>query len=150
MPRVRIVYLPAGPDGAKVGLDDHLATGPSMGLLRHFREMAEDQLRPAPDTGDDALAPYEATPTGLVWHKPTREGSIQTPLTNFIAQIVSDVAEDDGAEVHHILEIEARLGEPLRLSSRRGVEDAMRRSKRRRSPGAGVLEMRRGDTRRQQ
>jgi hypothetical protein len=84
--------------------------------------MAEDQLRPAPDTGDDALAPYEATPTGLVWHKPTRDGSIPTPLTNFIAQIVSDVAEDDGAEVHHILEIEARLGERVTRLQVSGVQ----------------------------
>ncbi len=43
------------------------------------------------------------------WLKPTRDGAVPTPLTNFTARIVADVAEDDGAEVERAFEIEASL-----------------------------------------
>ena len=39
---------------------------------------------------------HKATPTGLVWLKPTPSGPIPVALTNFRAEIVADVAEDDG------------------------------------------------------
>jgi hypothetical protein len=53
--------------------------------------------------------PYRETPGGLVWDKPTQNGSVPTPLTNFTARIVRDIAEDDGAEVRRNFEIEAFL-----------------------------------------
>ena len=53
--------------------------------------------------------PYRETPAGLVWDKPTQNGSVPTPLTNFTARIVRDVAEDDGAEVRRNFEMEAFL-----------------------------------------
>ena len=63
--------------------------------------------------GDDEEAapgiPYRQTPYGLVLEKPTKDGLVDVPLTNFSARIVGDVVEDDGAEQRRSFEIEAEL-----------------------------------------
>lgn len=58
--------------------------------------------------------PYKANGIGLVWQKPVqaKEGGqafVPVQLTNFIAEIVSDVSRDDGAEQNRVFEIKARL-----------------------------------------
>ncbi len=57
----------------------------------------------------DVEPPYGATPDGLVWHKPTRNGTEEVLLTNFTAHITADTVEDDGAERRRRFEIEAAL-----------------------------------------
>jgi len=51
--------------------------------------------------------PYRETERGLVLLKSTNAGEVVVPLTNFTARIVTEVARDDGAEVHRGFEIEA-------------------------------------------
>lgn len=51
---------------------------------------------------------YHETANGIAKRKPTEEEA-WAPLTNFTARIIGEVAEDDGAEVRRIFEIEARL-----------------------------------------
>ena len=106
--RVRLVYLPPGQHGEKVGLDDYLAAGHSVDDLL---ALASDEVRfPArADTKESVEGPYQETEEGLVWLKHTRDGEILTPLTNFRARIVSQVIEDDGAETQRLIEIEGRL-----------------------------------------
>lgn len=58
----------------------------------------------------DPASTYCFTEQGIVWHRPTREGAIPTPLTNFAATITGDVAEDDGAEIRRQFEIEGKAG----------------------------------------
>lgn len=58
--------------------------------------------------------PYKANGIGLVWQKPVqaKEGGqafVPVQLTNFVAEIVSDVSRDDGAEQTRVFEIRARL-----------------------------------------
>jgi hypothetical protein len=102
---VSLVYLPAGEGGQKQGADDYLASGRTVDdLLEH----ATPELKRPPDE-DGPTLPYRATPTGLVWDKPTQNGPALTPLTNFAASITADVAEDDGAELRRHFEIEAHL-----------------------------------------
>lgn len=111
MAKVRIIYLPSGEGGRKQGGDDFLAAGNSVDDLL---SLATTELKkPPPDEDEDPTAdvPYRATPGGLVWDKPTQNGSVPTPLTNFTARITADVSEDDGAEVKRYFGIEARLGE---------------------------------------
>jgi hypothetical protein len=56
----------------------------------------------------DVEAPaYRDTDSGMVWSKPTREGHVDQPLTNFTAHIVAEGRRDDGAEVESVFEIEA-------------------------------------------
>ena len=102
---VRLVYLPAGKGGVKQGVDDYLASGRTVDdLLEH----ATPELKRPPDE-DRGTVPYRASSTGLVWDRPTQNGPVPTPLTNFTASITADVAEDDGAELRRYFEIEAHL-----------------------------------------
>src|SRR5918993_546137 len=110
---VAVIYLPHGEGGKKQGVDDYFVAGHSLDdLLAH----ATQELREPPrdDENGEPAARYRATSQGLVWGKPTRYGISPTPLTNFTAEIVSDIVEDDGAEEKHTFEIEARLRERQR------------------------------------
>jgi hypothetical protein len=54
---------------------------------------------------------YRSTPAGLVWDKPAAGGgTVETLLTTFSAEILGDVAYDDGAEVERRFEVEASVG----------------------------------------
>jgi hypothetical protein len=104
--RVRLIYLPAGEGGVKQGVDDYLASGHAVSeLLEH----AIPELKRPPDDDVGVLLPYRAASTGLVWDRPTQNGTVPTPLTNFTASITADVAEDDGAELRRHFEIGADL-----------------------------------------
>jgi hypothetical protein len=110
MAEVRVIYLPSGEGGSKQGVDDFLAAGNSVDDLL---SLATTELKkPPPDENEDLTAnvPYRATPGGLVWDRPTQNGSVPTPLTNFTARITADISEDDGAEVRRYFGIEANLG----------------------------------------
>src|SRR5262245_15134326 len=53
---------------------------------------------------------YEATPTGLIRHSVDKHGNhIRIPLTNYNAEIVSDIIEDDGESQKRVYEVAARL-----------------------------------------
>jgi hypothetical protein len=104
---VRLIYLPAGKGAKKQGVDDYLASEHTVDeLLAH----ATPDLK-SPPHDEEPEHPYRASEAtgGLVWDKPTQNGSVATPLTNFTARIVADVSEDDGAEVERLFEIEAML-----------------------------------------
>jgi hypothetical protein len=75
---------------------------------KEFREQVESRKgeKFRFSEGNNALA-YEATPAGIVWRKLTSDGERLVPLTNFTARIVADIAEDDGVDLKHSLEIEA-------------------------------------------
>lgn len=91
------------------GIDDALAA----------RVPIETTTRTPPDRAPDPTtngaelqpteSPYRATHDGLVWTRPTKDGTVETRLTNFVARIASDVVEDDGVEVRRRFEVEARL-----------------------------------------
>lgn len=104
---VRLIYLPSAPTGVKVGLDDFLAAN-------HTRDdllaLATTELRSAPGGDGPAGLPYRDTPTGLVWDRPTVNGTVAVPLTNFSARIVAQLVEDDGAEQRRLLELQGALG----------------------------------------
>jgi hypothetical protein len=103
---VRIVRLPAGPGGVKTGLDDYLEAGRSVDDLL---ALATTEVR-APDEAALGL-PYRATPAGLVWDKPTANGTVAVPLTNFTARIVAQLVEDDGVDQRRIFDIEGYVGD---------------------------------------
>jgi hypothetical protein len=106
---VAVIYLPHGEGGKKQGVDDFFVAGNTVDdLFSH----ATTELREPPreDEDEEPTARYRTTSQGIVWDKPTRHGTSPTPLTNFIAEIVADVVEDDGAEEKHTFEVVARLG----------------------------------------
>src|SRR5918993_744655 len=101
----RLIYLPAGKGAKKQGVDDYLASGHTVDEL--LESATPDLKRPPHD--EEPEHHYPPTPAGLLWDKPTQNGSVPTPLTNFTARIEVDVSEDDGAEVERLFEIEAML-----------------------------------------
>src|SRR5215216_2364137 len=103
----RLIYLPAGKGAKKQGVDDYLASGHTVDELLEY---ATPDLKSLPHD-EEPEHPYRATPGGLVWDKPTQNGSVPTTLTNFTARIKADIAEDDGAEVERGFEIEAVLSD---------------------------------------
>ena len=93
MANVTLLYLPPGEGGAKQGVDDYLAAGHGVDDLI---ALATTELKNPPRDYLPTI-PYRATPDGLVWDRPTPDGPVPVPLTNFTAKIVTDVVEDDGA-----------------------------------------------------
>ena len=99
-----MLHLPSGVHGEKVGVDDYLTAGHSVDELITLVEREDPQV-------DEISAPYEATANGLVWNKPTRDGAVEVPLSNFTALITHDITEDDGAEQRRRFEICASLNQ---------------------------------------
>lgn len=58
-----------------------------------------------------ACGPYRVVKGRIVYDKPKGEDIVTVPLTNFVAQIVEDISEDDGSEVRRVFRIKANLGE---------------------------------------
>jgi hypothetical protein len=109
---VQIVHLPSGPNGEKVGLDDFLAAGHDrddvLRLASPTMPRLERPERPDSDDGDGPH-PYRAEASGMVYEKPTRDGSVDVPLCNFTARIVAEVVEDDGVEQHRLVLMSTQL-----------------------------------------
>jgi len=78
-------------------------------LLDELVEAAQDV---PPKTTQSAAAQYQVTNRGLIYLKPTGDGSVPVALTNFKARIVADVLRDDGEETTHSFEIEAQFCAP--------------------------------------
>ncbi len=100
---VRLIYLPPGDAGEKVGLDDYFAAGGTTSELLTF---AETELRGGAFTAET----YSATDDGLVWNRVLRDEISPVPLANFVATIVRDIEIDDGAQPRREFELSARLG----------------------------------------
>jgi hypothetical protein len=103
---VHYVYLPSGPGGTKVGLDDYLAAGHNVDNLL---ALASRDLRRSPQDAAEIEPPYAITEAGTVWRKPMDGGSIDTPLANFSAVIVDDILEDDGLELRREFVLQAAV-----------------------------------------
>ncbi len=107
--KVKIIYLPDGPDGEKVGLDDYLAAGHG---LEDLLALSRDELPPEPkqeekEKEEKLLAPeYRTYGGGLVYVRYDSEGEEQLlPLTNFTASITTIVIHDDGVNTQLSFEI---------------------------------------------
>ncbi|WP_447964286.1 hypothetical protein [Nitrospira sp. Ecomares 2.1] len=70
---------------------------------------AHEESDPTVPDSPKVPCPYELTDRGIIWHKQTRHGKVTVSLTNFPAQIVGDVVEDDGVERQRSLELEATV-----------------------------------------
>lgn len=62
-------------------------------------------------SGDGLEVCYAATPDGIVWYKPTKDGPMPTHLTNFEAKIIADILIDNGAESWRMFNIEAQIAD---------------------------------------
>jgi hypothetical protein len=103
--KVALVYLPPGEGAKKWGVDDYLAAGHDVEDLLALA--TTELISPLEDERGEIA--YRATPNGMVWDRPTADGPVPVPLTNFTARIATDVVEDDGAEIRRRFEVEASL-----------------------------------------
>jgi hypothetical protein len=109
----RILRLPGLPPGGDIR--DWVKAGGTAGQLKQLIDAAplvtEKDFEPTGPQGGTQTAPYEATPSGIVFHKLTPGGEkVTMPLCNFDAQIKSDIEKDDGVESSRDFEIELRVG----------------------------------------
>jgi hypothetical protein len=89
-------------------------TGKGWADVRPALGLDEHRSPAAPGAAESNAAPrgipYRAESFGIVWDKPMKEGKVPVLLSNFTAEIVADVTEDDGSgEVRKTFEIEAKL-----------------------------------------
>jgi len=104
----RTVKLIEPPDLPPKGdVSDWLDQGGSRDALLRLVEDA-DPLTIAETTEEEDDA-YEATPRGIVWNRPSRDGPVPVLLSNFAADIRADIALDDGAESRRHFEIHSVL-----------------------------------------
>lgn len=110
--KVHILHLPKGEEGAKLGIDDYLATGKT---LEDAKKLEVEQASPAPSfrqrTGD--LYCIEANRICIV--RQTKEGELVEPLCNFTAQITDIITRDNGIDITKAFNIDGsdELGQPL-------------------------------------
>ena len=104
---LRFVYLPCGPSGSKVGLDDYFVAG---GTVDGLLALATEEIRQVADDGK-APAPLYESRHGVLWHnQAAQDGCVPTQLTTFNARIVIEDTHDDGATRMKMLTIEAVFG----------------------------------------
>jgi len=115
--QVEMIYLPAGPGGAQIGLDDFYAVGHTPDDLWQYAtsEVRSPPHDPAADTG-----PYIVQDNRIVFMRRVgNDAKEPMMLTNFLATIREEVIADDGAsergggtqERRNVLEQDAGLGE---------------------------------------
>jgi hypothetical protein len=93
--QVHIVSIPAGPGGAKVGLDDYFAAGGD--LLSLVNTASDDLPAPEPDPAEEPTAgPYGVRGGRICVHKPGEAGGQWIPLCEFDARIAEEVQTGDG------------------------------------------------------
>ena len=114
---VRIVQLPAGQGGTKVGLDDFLANGQTVtDLLSHVVDRVtspDDDEDPTPD------GPYLIVNGGMVWRRGEGPNETWVTLTNFTAEIREEIIADDGLSERGELLIAGALASGRTLPSAR-------------------------------
>jgi hypothetical protein len=109
---VRILRLPPGAGGEKVGVDDYIAAGhglPDLVKLESFEEAPRPSLR------ERSADVYRQENSRVLWMKQTRDGEAPVLLCNFVARVIEDILKDNGHETSRVFKIEGKLasGHPL-------------------------------------
>ncbi len=105
--RVRIIKLPSGPVGEKVGVDDYLAAGHTLADLTKLEIMEEAA---APSLRDKSHEAYCIEAGRICWVKQTQNGPVEVPLCNFTAHVTEDILKDDGHEGSRVFKVAGILG----------------------------------------
>jgi hypothetical protein len=109
----RVFLQQPPPEYGVKGVDDLLAAkGPELvlHLIEHAMPAKPRRRRVSMPGADSAAfgvppAQYEATGGKLIWHKPSGDQLVPTPLANFDARIVAELIKDDGIEQTRFYEI---------------------------------------------
>ncbi|MHB1424796.1 MAG: DUF3854 domain-containing protein [Gemmataceae bacterium] len=110
---VQFLFLPAAPNGDKVGLDDYLANHDAEELLQLVSPTIPYEPEPSEKLEDRVM--YHCTDEGLVVEKHLKEGTVPEKLTNFGARIIAQTLVSDGVDESRELEIEAKVNGAIKL-----------------------------------
>lgn len=116
--RASVIYLADGAGGAKVGLDDFLATGATRDEL--FALAEQEVRRPESVVSAADESSYREDADGLQRVTYPRGKEKITRLANFTGRILGSVIEDDGVVQRRSVDLLVRVGETeqrLRVSS---------------------------------
>lgn len=102
--KVRLIYLPPGPQGEKVGVDDFITAGHTLDDLLALA--GEEPPTPPPRKVHQVYIVEDGI---ICWKKPTPSGEVLTPLCNFDARAIEDVIKDSGIEQMRFFVIEGSL-----------------------------------------
>ncbi len=105
---VHVIYLPAGANGCKVGLDDYFAAGHSVDDLLRLSQREIKCEAGDEDTGR-GNGQYQVKDGRTCFLRETQEGSLPVPLCNFSARVTEEVVLDDGIETTRAFLIEGTL-----------------------------------------
>jgi hypothetical protein len=106
--RVQLIYLPPGPQGGKVGLDDYLAAGHSVDDLLALASPTVRQTQATPGS-EGSQSPFRIEGGRICHVKDTQNGTFLVPLCNFVARVIEEVEFDDGQETRRAFTIEGSL-----------------------------------------
>lgn len=101
----RILYLPAGPKGEKIGADDYLAQGHTLDEMMTC-EQAVTQLKSLREHSAETYT-IEDGRICFVKHNPDGESII--PLCNFRAHVAEDILKDNGQEITRFFQVRGTL-----------------------------------------
>jgi len=109
---VRIIKLPPGPAGEKIGADDYLAQGHTLKDLTGLEVLEEAAM---PSLRDKSHEAYCLEGGIICWVRQTEHGPVEVPLCNFIAQVTEDILKDNGHETSRVFKVTGTLmtGQPL-------------------------------------
>jgi hypothetical protein len=110
----KFIRLPGIPFGGDIR--EWVEAGGTAEQLRELIDAAplvsEKDFEPTEQQGTPTAVPYEGTPNGIIYYKPTDNGgSVPTKLSNFDCRILSDVQHDDGVESTRYFDIGITIGE---------------------------------------
>jgi hypothetical protein len=105
--KARIIKLPAGAEGEKVGVDDYLAQGHNLKDLTGLEVVEE---APQPSLRDKSHEAYCINEGRICWTRQTNTGPVEVSLCNFTAGVTEDILKDDGQEVSRIFKVRGALG----------------------------------------
>lgn len=104
---VRIIKLPPGAEGAKIGVDDYIAAGHGLKELIGLESFEE---APQPTLRDKSHEAYCIEAGRICFVKRTSDGPVEVPLGNFTARVTEDILKDDGHETSRVFKVAGTLG----------------------------------------
>lgn len=109
----KATYLPPGPDGEKVGVDDYLNQGHTIDDLISLALAPEEVRRIS--SMDRSGGAYRIEKGRICWVKQTQDGEVLMPLCNFNAEITEVITRDNGLEITKSFKITGTegTGQPL-------------------------------------
>lgn len=107
--KVRVIQLPPGEGGEKVGVDDYLAQGHTLDDVIGLEVIEEKELKQTLKERSGETYCIEAG--RICWIKQTHDGEAVTPLCNFTARVTEDILKDNGQETARFFKLQGALGQ---------------------------------------